>query len=301
MNYFKVFFYVWKNSFSRASYYKDVLKAPISFSLKYFIFFNFLLSFIVALFLSFKILIPMNDFIKRFPKIINKVYPEGLEVRIRNGVVSTNTPEPYFISVDRLDRGFEELEEEVKGIKSDEIKNILVIDTNATLDDLKRYQTYVLLTKNYLTYYKDDGRIESVSLNEIKNFTVNQNVVRRQLNKFIPWLNLVPVFLLPFLFVGRLMFFIVGQLLYLLIIALVLFIGAKISSFPLSFFKAYQIDLHLATIIMPFFLLLSAIKIQLQFPFLKLILFTVIGLYILNSLKNTSPNALNAKKPSKRS
>lgn len=301
MNYFRTFFYVWRNSFSKASYYNDVIKAPFSFSLKYFIFFYFLLSFVVALFLSFKILIPMNDFLKRFPKIINKVYPDGLEVQIRNGVVSTNVPEPYFISVDRLERGFEELEDEVEGIKSDEIKNILVIDTSASLDDLKRYQTYVLLTRNYLTYYKDDGRIETVSLDEVKNFTLNHNVIRGQLNRFLPWLNFIPVLLLPFLFVGSLLFFTFGQLLYLLIIALVLFLGAKLISFPLSYLKAYQIDLHLATIITPFFLILSAFKFQVQFPFLRLIIFTAIGLYILNSLKSSYPKPVKIKRQSKRS
>ena len=300
MNYFKVFFYVWRNSFSSSEYYKDVIKAPFSFSLKFFIFFCFQLSIITTIFLGVKIFNPLNDFINRFPSTLGKVYPAELEIRIRNGVVTTNVNEPYFISVDQLERGIKEMED-VKGLKSDEIKNILVIDTNASVDDMKRYQTYALLSRNYISYYKDDGRIEIVPLEEVKNFTLNQNFVRNQLNKFIPLLNLVPVFLLPFLLIGSFLFFVFGQLFYFLFVALALFLGAKLISYPISFLKSYQIDLHLATIITPFFLLLSVLNINIQFPFLRLIIFTLIGLYILNNIKGSAPEPVKAKISRKRS
>ncbi len=296
MNHFKVFFYVWKRSFSEVSYYKDVIKAPFSFSLKYFIFFCFILSVVTTIFLSVKIFNPLNNFLRRFPQALIKVYPAELEIKIRKGVVATNVPEPYFIPVDRFEKTFEELDKEVKGIKSDEIENVLVIDTNAKVEDMKRYQTYALLTRNYLSYYKDDGRIEIVPLEKFGNFTLNQSIVRGVLNKFLPLLKFVSIFLIPIIFIGTFLFFTSSQLIYLLFSALVLFLGAKIISFPLSYVKAYQIDLHLATIITPFFLLLSALNINVQFPFLKLIVFTLIGLYILNSLKSISPSIKKEKK-----
>lgn len=284
MNYFRVFFYVWKNSFSSAPYYKDVLKDPFSFSLKYFLFFCFLVSVITTIFLSIKVFMPLNEFLTRFPSVLIKVYPAELELKFNKGVVTTNVPEPYFIPIDRFEKTFEELDKEVQGVRSDEIKNILVIDTNAQVEDMKRFQTYALLTRSYLSYYKDDGRIEIVSLEKFGNFTLNQSIVNGVLNKFLPLLRFISIFLIPFIFIGTFLFFTSSQLLYLLFSALVLFLGAKIISFPLSYVKAYQIDLHLTTIISPVFLALTALNIQVQFPLLRLIFFTLIGLFILHSL-----------------
>ncbi|OGK15559.1 hypothetical protein A2774_06070 [Candidatus Roizmanbacteria bacterium RIFCSPHIGHO2_01_FULL_39_12c] len=298
MNYLKVFWYVFRKSFSSAEYYHDVIKAPFSFSLKYFLFYALLMAAISTLFLSVRLFFPLSDFLQRFPTIITKVYPEDLEIRIRNGVVTTNAPEPYIISIDEFEEELEELED-VRGITSDEIKNILVIDTNAGIDDLESYQTFVLLTRNHISYYRDDGRIETVLLSDIKNFTLNERVIRGQYNKFLPFLRFLSLFLIPFLFTGSFLFFSVGQMFYLAVAALLLFLGSKLISYPISYLKAYQIDLHLATIIAPFFLLMSAMKIQAEFPFLKLIVFTVVGVYILNSLKIKAKNPAVVKKTSK--
>ncbi|OGK23897.1 hypothetical protein A3A46_01020 [Candidatus Roizmanbacteria bacterium RIFCSPLOWO2_01_FULL_37_13] len=296
MNYLKVFFYVWKKSFSSAEYYKEVIKAPFSFSLKYFLFFCFLLSIVTTVYLSAKIFSPLNNFLIRFPQVLVKVYPEQLEIKIQKGVVTTNVPEPYFIPIDRFEKTFEEFDKEVKGIKSDEIENVLVIDTNARVEDLKRYQTYALLTRNYLVYYKDKARIEIVPLDEIKNFTLNQGLVKGVINRFLPLLRVIAIFLIPFIFVGSFLFFSIFQLIYLLFSALVLFLGGKLISYPVNYLKSYQIDLHLATIITPFFLVLRALNFEVQFPFLRLILFSLIGLYIFNSLKNSAPRVKKTKK-----
>lgn len=300
MKYLRIFWQTWKNSFSSAEYYKDVLKAPFGFSLKYFLFFCFLLSLVLTMYTGLKIVSPVNQFVSRFPSILSKVYPEELEIRISKGVVTTNVPQPYFIPIDRFEEGFEELEKQVKGLKSDDFKNILVIDTDAKVEDMKRYQTYMLLSRSHLSYFKDDGRIETVSLEKINNFTLNRSFISNNLNKFAPWIRVLAIFLVPFIFVGSFIFFVSSQLVYLLIVALILFLGAKVLKSSLNYWKAYQIDLHLATIITPFFLLLSALNMNIQFPFLRLLVYSVIGLYIVNSFKKT-PAVPVKKKPKKSS
>src|SRR3989338_917901 len=244
MKYLRTFWYTWKNSFSSAEYYRDVMKAPFSFSLKYFLFFCFLLSIVTTIFLSSKIFIPINNFLSRFPEILVKVYPAELEIKISKGVATTNVSEPYFIPSERFKKTFEEFEKEVQGLKSDKIENIMVIDTNAKVEDLRRYQTYALLTRNNLAFYNEDGRIEIVQLEDVGNFTLNQQVVRGVVNRFLPIIQVISIFLIPLIFIGTLIFFITSQLVYLLFTALVLFIGAKMISYPLSFGKSYQVDLH---------------------------------------------------------
>lgn len=301
MNQLKTFAYIWKNSFSSVEYYKDVIKAPFSFSLKYFLFFSLLLSLAVTVFFVAKLFSPVNNFLTRFPQVLVKAYPEELQIKITKGVVTTNVQEPYFIPIDRLETTFQEFDRQVQGLKSDQIENLMVIDTAATAEDLARYQTYALLTKNNLIYYKDDGRIEVVSLDNINDFTVNQGFIQGTVNRILPFLRILGVMLIPFVLAGSLVFFSLFQLSYLLVVAFVLFLVAKLISVPVAFSKAYQIDLHVATIIIPFFLLLSLFKIELQFPFLKLIVFTLIGLYILNNLKKDPRFLTKAKKSGKRS
>lgn len=237
-----------------------------------------------TLYLSVKF-ITFNDFFSRFPRELVKIYPAELEIRIKKGVVSANVPQPYFIPVERFREAFEEVQKEVKALESDKIENILVIDTNASIEDMKRYQTYILLTRSNLFYYQDNGRIETISLEKMNDVIINQDFIRKQVSPFIPFFKFFYIIAAPFVLVGSLIFFITSQLVYLLITALILLLGARLLKSPLNYWKAYQIDLHLATIITPFFLLLSALNMKVQFPFLRLIVYTVIGLYILNNLK----------------
>ncbi len=295
MSYLKTFFYVLKKSFTSASYYKDVIKAPFGFSLKYFLFFSFLLSLIVTVVISLLILVPLNQFLKRFPKILVKVYPAELEIKINNGMVSTNVQEPYVIPLERVSSTLDQLKD-VKGVSSDKMQNILVIDTNASVEDLQKYHTYALLTKQYLSYYKDDGRIETFSLKKIDNLTINKSLVTNLINKLVPFLNYLALFLIPLIFFGTFAFFTLGQFIYLLFTALLLFIVGKLISYKISYWKAFQIDLHLATIVIPLFLLASILGVHLQIPFLRLIIFTALGFFILNTLKNTSSRSAAAKK-----
>ena len=121
MNYFKVFFYVWKRSFSEASYYKDVLRARFNFSLKYFLFFCFILSIITTIFIIVKELIPFNEFISTFPQELISIYPPELEIKINKGIATTNVPQPYFIPVSRFREAFDEVRKEIKSLQSDKI------------------------------------------------------------------------------------------------------------------------------------------------------------------------------------
>lgn len=285
MKYFKTFLHVLKNSFSSATYYKEVIKAPFSFSLKYFLFFFFLLSVVTTIFLSVAIIVPLNEFLAKFPRLLVNVYPAELELKIKDGAVSTNVAEPYFIPLKQVEQQFKE-EFQVKGATSDEIKNLVVIDTSASVEDISRYQTAVLVTKRYLSYRKDDGKIETVPLSNINNVTINQEAVKNVVTYVSPFLAYIPFVVVVFLLFGTLFWFIFSQLIYLLVAALAIYLVAKWMKYQLSYRKAYQMDLHLATILTPMFLILDMFHLQASFPFLRLILFTLIGAYILNKIKS---------------
>jgi hypothetical protein len=96
----------------------------------------------------------------------------------------------------------------------------------------------------------------------------------------------VPLVVILFLFFGSLFWFVTSQLIYLLFTALALYLVGKWIKYDLNYHKAYQVDMHLATIFTPMFLILGWANLQVSFPFLRLILYTVVGAFILNKIKS---------------
>src|SRR3989338_1886414 len=108
----------------------------------------------------------------------------------------------------------------------------------------------------------------------MKNFTINQAMIRNVVGKFSPFLVYIPFIAVIAIFLGSIFFIISSQLVYLLFTALALFLVAKLLKYPLSYAKSYQLDLHLATIFTLMFIVFDFAKLNLQFPFLRLILYT---------------------------
>src|SRR3989339_1569285 len=98
MNPLKTFFYSFKKSLFEPKYYKDVAKVSFWFSFKYLWFLFFILIIFKSIFLG-------GQYLKSRPQIqpeVNRLltyaenfYPRGLELKIRNGQLSTNVKEPY--------------------------------------------------------------------------------------------------------------------------------------------------------------------------------------------------------------
>jgi len=143
----KAFFYCLKRTFTSPDYYADILKAPFSFSLKFFYGFFFLYALILTSFVTVRYLLPLGDLLKFLPDKLVEMYPSELEVTIKDGEVSTNVAEPYAIPLSRFEKILDELDKSVLGESVEKVENLVVIDTRGKIDDFSRYRTYVLLTK----------------------------------------------------------------------------------------------------------------------------------------------------------
>lgn len=282
----KTFFYSLRRTFTSPAYYADILKAPFSFSLKYFYMFFFIYSLIFTSYITLKYFLPLDDIISFLPEKLAQVYPEELEIKIKKGGVSTNVTEPYRISLESIESILEESEEKILGKSTTTIEYLLVIDTKGKIDNFAKYQTYALLTKNHLSFINDEGNLETVSLEEIGDLTINQKLVQDIINLITPYLK----FVLPLLVVGTFFLFFVfyptPMLLYLLFMSLILLIIAKVVAFPLSYKKSYQMGLHLITISTTFFSITKLVGLTLRIQFLRTMLLGVIGLVILKKIKD---------------
>ena len=204
MNPLKTFFYSLKKSLFDPKYYKeDVVKANFWFSYKYLFVLIFLLTLIKGLFFGMTYL-RSRPYIK--PEVNNLMsyaqnfYPQNLELKIKNGQLSTNAKEPYVFDLEK------------NRLPTD--RHVLIIDTKGSIDNYPNYNTYILATKNAVVYpsKSESSKVKEISVfyfHDLKqNFTLNRkgyngllDMIRPYTNKalyFVDWvvLSLSPLFLI---------------------------------------------------------------------------------------------------------
>lgn len=127
----KTFLHIFANSLlPNRAYYQKILKAPFSFSLKYFLALILALNFIFVIFLSVK----LNPWKVNqvFNDLINSLeqFPENLSITIKNGYLMTNHYKPYFLWFDHQTSK----------------RLLLVVDETASPKKIQEYNSDILVT-----------------------------------------------------------------------------------------------------------------------------------------------------------
>ena len=199
-----------------------------------------------TIYLSVSVLPKVSDFFKNVSPTVLDYFPDELEIVVKDGLASTNVPEPYFLE---MPFGVPENIEMKPDIRSYKIKNLLVIDTRsdeATLEEFKSYNTLVLLNQKTLMHY-DENQVVIQSLAAIPNFKLDKEVISSLLAKIVPYFRFVKPLFIIFVFGGYFSFVFFGRMLYLLFAALLIWIIAKVKKVDIGYKKAYQLGLHLLT------------------------------------------------------
>lgn len=153
----------------------------------------FLLAFLSCIFsvitLSILLLGTVYPFVQKLEskvsKLVTDIYPKDLEINIKNGTVSTNVTEPYYLTIDKR-----KLEDFISLIGKNNDHSIsklrlLTIDTQGKAEDFERYQTMALLTQRNLVYY-NDNEVKITSLSSISDVKITQQMLLskvREINK----------------------------------------------------------------------------------------------------------------------
>jgi|SRR3989344_4861356 len=297
MSKFNTFFYILKHTFTSVDYYQDILKAPFKYSLKFYYAYFFIFSIVITIWLTFRYYLPLNQFLTTFfPAEIVRVYPEDLEITIKDGAVSTNSVEPYYIPMSSIEPIIQELENRVLGASTEDLKNILVIDTMADIKDFPQYHTLALLTKHHLSVINEDGNIETIPLDQADNLVVNQSKIKEWVQVLNPYLGYIVFMLIGMTFIGVMIFLPLWKLVSGLFLALILQVICKLMNRPITFQKSWQLELHFMVISTTFLFGWKIIGVQLKVPFLEIILVTILGGLIIKHLPKNSFE-INPKSP----
>lgn len=279
MNSLKFFFNVLTKSLTKFSYYKEIAKANFKFSLKYLFFLFYILSLIGSIVFSVSVGVLV---LPRVPQIVSylsskaiDLYPSGLTITIKNGLVSTNEKEPFY--VDSLNQF---------GITKD-FDHVLTIDTSASPSDIKNYKTLILITKDSFVTIKNNNSYEVRPIDKSTNFTIDQKSYSNLLNQITPYLKYLQPALIGLLIMSLLIwpfisaaFSLLGQLVYLLIFSLIFFVLVKLLKKDLKFKKLYQLAMHASTLPVLLGTVISILGIHMPFLLGSAILFVFMILII---------------------
>ncbi len=186
------FFRTFLKSISQPKYYADVVRAKLSFAVKYFGFFHFLESIVLAIVAM--VALSAVNFSAMADQTLTTLPPD-LVVRLENGKLAINKPLPYVISLPQdmryTDYGGTPDTFTEKDITH--VNNLVVFDTNEHVKKAPDFLTYflahntaVLVTEDSIyTYGKsDDGQLHVYPLSDMKNFTLSSQQVLEAKNHF---------------------------------------------------------------------------------------------------------------------
>jgi len=262
-------------------FYQTLLKTPFSFSAKYFVLLTFLVSLVFSTQISLILIAGSNFLSQKGLQQVEKNFPAKMEFSLKNGLVSTNLPQPLLIPFSAISD---------QSISSSDLaqnkSNLLVIDTKSPYSEEKfqSYSTLFWLSGKNLIYEEPQTKAISIlPLKDTPDFTVNKQTVTSFLNNsLLPFLHK----LLPFIVVGIYLFSFVGNLwgtfLYVVFLAIVVFLLTKVTKHNLSYSKSLQLTIHANTLPLLISTLLSLFFIHLPMPFWHSLLTLIILFYFLN-------------------
>ncbi len=238
MNIFKKIF---KSVYS-PQYYKDVQGQSFGYSLKYFFALSFWVALIITIVVGFTFLPFVGSFIKEAGNKIMEKFPVGLELSIKNGVASTNAPEPIFIKMEPKDPK-----------KREKFENIVVIDTKNTfsVEQFKSYKTAVWITRDSVVTTDSNGEIKMQAFSDmpesLRDIKINEQLLKKMGQGILPYVKYVYPAIVIATFVAS---FIANlfRLFYLLFGALLVLAAFAIRGVKLGYKKAYQIGMHAITL-----------------------------------------------------
>lgn len=176
-------------------------------------------------------------------------YPENLQVVIKDGKVTTNVTEPYYIY-------------------SETGEKIGVIDTYTPYSAAKfaGYNVLFWVSKDSVFVKDSSGEIKVEDLSKISNLKIDKEAVgfvKSKIDPYVPFVNLV---VCVAVFLGKFLASF-GRLIYLSIFALIILLTLKIMKRDTNYAGAYKVGIYAMTLPFTIELILSIFKYK-GFPFM---------------------------------
>ncbi|MCE5194634.1 MAG: DUF1189 domain-containing protein [Nitrospiraceae bacterium] len=248
-------------SFFSKSLYKDVGADWKGISFVYLL----LLLVLISIPMMFQLQSSLNTFIdNEVPKLIKQVP----EIKITDGIVTTDVSMPYTINDTETDRP------------------LIVIDTTGKINSIEDANAQALLTKNKLLIRKSKIETRTIELTDIESFTINQSNLYEWTDIFRTWIIII---LYPFI-----LFFLYA---YRTVQALAYALIGKIFGRALKTDLNYQALISLAIVSMTPAIIINAVYsyINRRIPFWWVICFIIAMCYLYFAVRSISGKEVEIK------
>jgi hypothetical protein len=289
MKILKTFGHVYYNSISSLAYYRDVLVARTSFSLKYVFALGIVFTIIATANFTLRIYPKVQAFVDKFPTEIEKIYPNELVITGKNNEWFINQPEPYAIAFPYKDM-FKELKDSNTG-------NLVVFDKQGTMETFSDYNTLILIGNKFAYTRDNNNKISATPLTEIPEGSFTKQTLINWLTEVMPLVKAV-VGVIPII-VG-LLYLLANtsmRVFYTVILALLLLLTSALFKKGLTYTESFKIGLHAITLPWTIQILISLIDVTIPIPLWFTLLALMVGGSAIYSLPNksitTNPTSLN--------
>lgn len=235
-----------KSSIYNPAFYSSIKDSTTKSAFIYYTKLNLLVAIFIVFFISI-IAIPSFLNITKLSNIENffSTFPKDFEIVIKDGSAFSNINESYTVPlpVNLFDK---------KGDLEQKFTNLLTVDTNSefSLDKFKNSQSMFYLSKDYLAFEDERGKMNIQSLEGFPNFVINKSIILTKLNKFLIYskIFIIPIMVIGFYFMFFLILF-VGNLIFISIMSLIIMLVLKIRKTPVLYGDIFKTGLYVITAI----------------------------------------------------
>lgn len=277
----KAFAYVFYKSISSTEYYRDVIKADFGFSVKYFVSIVVMASVAVAFVVT---AATIDEAADGFNSLMNKAetaYPEDLVIKVEGGKMNINKPQPFFVPLPELDRA----DGEQENLPEETVKNLIVFDSEGTLDDLDGYSTFILVNESNVLVRESNGT-QVYPLRDMPDTEISRQDYDQFVGFVKPLGNYIAYFVFFTVLSGLLIYYFSIRVAALLIMGLVLLVVGRVGGMSLSYQKAFMIGAHTITLPIIVEVVTNSLGILIWLPFWFFVLHLVFSLLILFKMKD---------------
>ena len=211
-----------------------------------------------------------------FINTASSYYPNDLIITSKGGQVSINKPEPFIVP---FPKGSLELTSQTKK----ELENLIVFDSNGTLDDMEKYKTLILLNKSNLLIQSQD-KIEARSFKDYPAGQLTKKNVIKTINSVKPFLSFIPIIMFLAILFGTLLYYAGVKFVLVLPVALGLMLVGNIKKLQMPFSKYLQIALHTFTLPLIVEIVSMVVKFPIHVPLWFFVLNLLFGVLVVSKL-----------------
>lgn len=129
----------------------------------------------------------LRDLDKRTMAAVDEVFPDELEVKIKNGIASTNVQEPYHLTISQST--LEDLTDFKDRYNTSPLEQrpqaklrLLTLNTKGKVEDFEQFQSGYMLTAKNLVYH-GDGAVGLRSLSNAPDTVITKKIIKDKINE----------------------------------------------------------------------------------------------------------------------